>query len=429
MPKETDKPRAALLVSMNDKIKDAVAGLDAPVMMAVKELKSYDDNAKIHTDKTRAALLASMNEFGFVNPIIADDVGVIICGHGRVAAAKDAGMREIPVVIVRGWSEIKKRQFRLLDNRASDISTWNETMLESSLAALADMDFNFDSIGFEPFAGGADKELTEKEITQPTITQPGDIYILGRHVLICGDATDAAVAKQVLEFGIDDDRCPVSRETIELGPRLMVTDPPYGVNYDDSWRVDVGKQKKAQGKIAGDDEIDWAAAYRHFTGPTSCVWHSTLHAAPLADSLIKCGFGIEAEIVWIKPWLILGRGWMHWRTEHMLIVGRPPRDKKLKAIFTAESERDCWEIARNAINTGHATVKPIECMARPIRNHSLPNDLIYDPFVGSGTTIIAAECEGRSCRAIEIDPKHCDLAVRRWDEYSECESVRVPFKK
>ena len=239
----------------------------------------------------------------------------------------------------------------------------------------------------------------------PQVKVDRRIWLLGRHRLVCGDCTDAEVVADAL-----------AGET----PRLMVTDPPYGVSYDPAWRDDprpksfVGEKRStcAVGKIWNDDRADWREAWQLFPGDVAYVWHSSLHHGVTERGLNAAGFSVRSEIIWDKGRLIISRGHYHWRHEPCLYAVRKGRT----AGWTGDRRQvTVWQIPHRRNASGHAAEKPIECMMRPMLNHTKTGDAVYDPFVGSGTTILAAEQSGRRCIAIEIDPAHCATSIARWE--------------
>jgi DNA modification methylase len=211
-----------------------------------------------------------------------------------------------------------------------------------------------------------------------------------------------------------------SRALNGFSPRLMVTDPPYGVRYDPGWRRTprlhpgvVSRAKLAVGKVLNDDRAYWGQAWAHFPGDVAYVWHSALHHGTVERGLNAVAFVVRAQIVWDKGRVIISRGAYHWRHEPCLYAVRKGRT----AGWTGDRRQvTVWPIANRRNETGHAAQKPVECMARPMLNHSIPGDAVYDPFVGSGTTIIAAEQTGRVCLAIELNPDYCRMAIERWEQ-------------
>ena len=236
------------------------------------------------------------------------------------------------------------------------------------------------------------------------VTRAGDVWRLGAHRLVCGDCTDPAVVALALDGAV---------------PHLMVTDQPYGVSYDPTWRAAVidaasGQSKggRALGKVVNDHRANWRDAWALFPGDVAYVWHSALNGHVVRDGLEASRFLVRSQIVWDKGRLIISRGHYHWRHEPCWYAVRKGRtghwsgDRKQTTV---------WLMPHRRSETGHGTQKPVLAMQRPMENNSRPGDHVYDPFVGSGTTIVAAETVGRVCHAVEIDPGYVDIAVRRWE--------------
>jgi DNA modification methylase len=239
------------------------------------------------------------------------------------------------------------------------------------------------------------------DVPERPVSRPGDVWRLGRHVLVCGDSTDADVVQSALAG---------------VSPHLMVTDPPYGVKYDPAWRNRAGLgATKRVGTVENDHRADWREAWSLFPGEVAYVWHGALHAPTVAESLTACGFEIRAQIIWAKERLVMGRGHYHWQHEPAWYAvrgtGHWSGDRKQTTL---------WQIASRGqdAETTHGTQKPVECMKRPIENNSSPGQAVYEPFSGSGTTIIAAEMTGRACHAIELSPAYVDVAVLRWQAFT-----------
>ena len=229
----------------------------------------------------------------------------------------------------------------------------------------------------------------------------GDIWLAGSHRIACGDSTDAAAVAALLGG---------------VAPVLLVTDPPYGVDYDPAWRHRLGVNRSARrGKVRNDNQADWGAAWALFPGNIAYVWHGALHATTVAESLVGQGFSIRAQIIWAKERLVMSRGDYHWQHEPCWYAVRA------KGHWTGDRKQTTlWNIASGGqdTETPHSTQKPVECMRRPMQNNSNPGQAIYDPFLGSGTTLIAAETTGRVCQAMELEPRYVDVAVRRWQAFT-----------
>jgi len=358
-----------------------------------------------------------VREWGWTNPLIVDEADMLIAGHGRLAAAQQLGMAEVPAIVIEGLSDAQKRALRLADNKLALNSGWDDGLLRTELEALRTDAFDLALTGFGEdelaslFADRTDGLTDPDAVPEPPpepITRAGDVWLLGRHRLVCGDATSE----------VD-----VSLALGGVRPHLMVTDPPYGVDYDASWRKSLDTVKRSLGKFENDGRADWSEAWVLFPGEVAYVWHSGTLGHTVAESLIACGYEIRAQIIWSKPHYAISRG--HYHPQH------EPCWYAVKGVghwSGSRKEGTVWQIANGTFQggtlkaedhrTGHSTQKPVECMKRPIENNSSPGQAVYDPFVGSGTTIIAAEMTGRACHAIEISPQYCDVAVLRWQAFT-----------
>jgi DNA modification methylase len=238
-------------------------------------------------------------------------------------------------------------------------------------------------------------------VPETPVSRAGDLWLMGPHRLLCGDATSADHVARVLGGVI---------------PQLMVTDPPYGVEYDPGWRNEVGAARtRRTGKVLNDDRADWREAWALFPGDIAYVWHGALHAGTVAESLVACDFEIRSQIIWAKERLVLSRGHYHWQHEpcwYAVRSGSSARwagDRKQTTIWSIPSRDQDAE-------TVHGTQKPVECMRRPMLNNSNVGQAVYEPFLGSGTTLVAAETCGRICLGIELNPAYVDVAVTRWQQ-------------
>jgi DNA modification methylase len=377
----------------------------------VSSLVPYANNARTHSEAQIAQIMASIQEWGWTVPVLIDEVGGIIAGHGRVLAAQKLGLTDVPVMVAAGWSATQKRAYVIADNKLAENAGWDDGVLRLELAELKLGELDLGLLGFDDaeLASllGLPKGLTDPDdvpaVPKAPITLVGDLWILGQHRVLCGDATST-----------ED----VARLLAGANPNLMVTDPPYGVNYDPSWRARAGVNLNAKklGKVENDDRADWTPAWHLFTGDIAYVWHGGLHSAVVEQSLKTAGFAIRAQIIWNKDRFVLGRGDYHWRHEPAWYAVREGK----KGCWAADRKQDTvWNIpARDDAGHGHSTQKPVECMRRPILNNSKAGDAIYEPFCGSGTTVIASQMEGRICYGMEISPAHVDVIVRRWEQFT-----------
>jgi len=400
------------------------------VYRRLDELRSAPRNARLHSAAQVAQIAASIKEWGATNPILIDEHGEIIAGHGRKSGAELAGLAQFPTITLAGLTKAQKRAYLLADNVIPLGAEWDLDVLRSEMIALADESFDLGLIGF------GDAELddllgdrpgdTDPDATPPVeeaaVSRLGDVWLLGDHRLLCGDCTDAES---------------VARAMGSARPHLLVSDPPYGVEYDANWRNETGIAEdgslqrvktgrvrrvigaKAVGPSHNDDRADWSEAWKLFPGDVVYAWHAGRRASDADLSLRAAGFEVRAQIVWDKERMIIGRGDYHWAHEPCWYCVRKGRRGHWAG---GRQQTTIWRIPHHASETGHSAQKPVECMKRPIENSSRRGDAVYDPFVGSGTTIIAAEMTGRRCIAIEVHPQYCDLAVRRWQDFAGAEA-------
>ena len=379
---------------------------------SVSALVPYARNARTHSDEQVAQIAASIREWGWTVPVLIDEDGGLIAGHGRVLAARKLGLAEIPVMVATGWSEAQKRAYVLADNKLALNAGWDADLLRVELADLQAFDFDLSLTGFsdeELAALIADKTdgLTDPDAIPDApadpVAVPGDVWVLGKHRLVCGDSTDADTVAKALNGVI---------------PHLMVTDPPYGVEYDPAWREKAGvaASGSAKGKVLNDDKADWREAWALFPGDVAYVWHAGLFAGVVGDSLAACDFHLRSQIIWDKGQLVLSRGDYHWEHEPCWYAVK----KGAKGHWAGDRKQTTiWHIPKPKKNeTGHGTQKPVECMKRPIENNSSPGQAVYEPFSGSGTTIIAGEMTGRSVHAIELNPAYVDVTIKRWQDFT-----------
>ena len=380
----------------------------------VAALVPYARNSRTHSDAQVAQIAASIREFGWTNPVLIDGADGIIAGHGRLLAARKLGLTEVPCIVLDHLSETQKRALIIADNKLALNAGWDSEMLGLELQELAAEDFDMGLVGFtddelaallaEKTEGLTDPDETPEPPADP-VSVLGDVWVLGKHRIVCGDSTDADTVAKCLNG---------------VTPHLMVTDPPYGVEYDASWRQDRGVNKAgpgaATGKVLNDDRADWSEAWALFPGDVAYVWHAGLHAASVAQSLASCDLIVRTQIIWNKSSMLLGRGDYHWKHEPCWYAVRKGR---VGHYVGGRKQTTVWDIEKpRKSETGHSTQKPVECMKRPIENNSSAGQAVYEPFSGSGTTIIAGEMTGRSIHAIELSPAYVDVAVIRWQEFT-----------
>ena len=387
--------------------------------LPLDEIRPYPGNPRKISKKAIDKVAASLREFGPRQPIVVDKKMVVVVGHARLAAAKKIGLKTFPVHVA-DLTAAKAKAYRLADNRSNEEARWDLDLLTVELEGLAGLDFDLSLTGFDPgeleramkgeISGAADAPAPG--LPRTPVSGLGDVWILGEHRLVCGDATVDTVVERCLDGTV---------------PHLMVTDPPYGFDYDPAWRNrrirSSGKPvgARAVGGVRNDDETDWREAWKLFPGDVAYVWHGGLKAHISAASLEASGFELRSHIIWVKNNIAIGRSDYHFKHEVCWYAVRTGR----KGHWNGDRKQaTVWEIDKPMKSeTGHSTQKPVECMRRPILNNSIAGDSVYDPFSGSGTTIIAAEMEGRICHAIELEPGYVDVAVLRWERFAERDAV------
>lgn len=390
----------------------------------VSDLVPYARNSRTHSPQQVDKIAASIREFGFLNPVIVDAQNGIVAGHGRVLAAQKLGLTTLPCIEASHLTEAQRKAYVLADNRLALDAGWDNELLRIELQELQSDGFNLELTGFnldeiagflvDPNAGLTDPDAVPEVPVNP-VSVLGDIWVMGKHRIACGSSTDAHTVEAVLAG---------------VKPHLMVTDPPYGVEYDPKWRLEAGinkaHQKRAEGVVLNDDKSDWREAWALFPGDVAYVWHGALHAANVAESLEACKFQIRSQIIWAKQSLVMGRGHYHWQHEPCWYAARGTAswsgDRKQSTLWQIQNMHRTQGSVDDG-KTNHSTQKPIECMKRPIENNSSAGQAVYEPFSGSGTTIIAGEMTGRCIYAIELSPAYVDVAVKRWQDFTGMKAV------
>ena len=378
----------------------------------------HPKNPNTHPQAQIELLARIIKHQGWRNPIVVSQrSGFIIAGHARLKAAQLLELDEVPVDYQDFETEADEWAHLAADNKLAELAEPDQAILAELLQDLKAEGFDTILAGFDENAlsellggldeGDADAEAqTDKadELRDKWDVKPGQVWSLGGHRLMCGDSTDQDTVARLL----DGDK-----------PHLMVTDPPYGVEYDANWRNEALRKDgtpiggRAIGKVSNDEKADWSDAWQLFPGDVAYVWSApgALQVTSYA-ALINVDFEIRAQIIWNKSNFAIGRGDYHKKHEPCWYAVRKGKKGHWQGDRTQST---VWDIPKpQKSETGHSTQKPIECMARPIRNNSKQGDLVYEPFSGSGTTIIACENLRRQCRAIELEPGYVAIAVQRW---------------
>ncbi len=386
-------------------------------------LVPYARNSRTHSDAQIAQIAASIAEFGFTNPILAGSDGVIVAGHGRLAAAQRLGLEQVPVVVLDHLTPVQRRALVIADNRIAENAAWDDEMLRVELQSLQDDGFDLDITGFDADALAeillGEESSTEgqtdddevPELTETPVSKPGDIWIMGKHRLLCGDATDPASYKRLMGESVAN---------------MIATDPPYNVDYANSAKDKMrGKDRPILNDNLGDGFYDFLlSALKPMLAHCSGAAYIAMSSSEL-DTLQKAfraaGGKWSTFIIWAKNTFTLGRA-DYQRQYEPILYGWP--EGQTRHWCGDRDQGDVWNIKKPQKNDLHPTMKPVELIERAIRNSSRPGDVVLDPFGGSGTTLIAAEKSGRTGWLIELDPKYVDVIVRRWQEWADEEATR-----
>ncbi|MBI5780690.1 MAG: site-specific DNA-methyltransferase [Rhodocyclales bacterium] len=390
----------------------------------IDKLIPYARNARQHSDAQIAQIAASIAEFGFTNPILAGSDGVIVAGHGRLAAARKLGLATVPVVVLEHLTPTQRRALVLADNRLAELATWDDALLRIELEALQDDGFDLDLTGFdadalaelladeEPQIEGRTEDDAIPEMPEEPVSRPGDVWRLGPHRLVCGDATTAEAYARLFPDGERAD--------------MVFTDPPYNVNYANSAKDKLrGKHRPILNDALGEGFYDFlfdalALIMAHTRGAIYVAMSSS-ELDTLQAAFRSAGGHWSTFIIWAKNTFTLGRA-DYQRQYEPILYGWP--EGATRHWCGDRDQGDVWQIKKPQKNDLHPTMKPVELVERAIRNSSRPGDVVLDPFGGSGTTLIAAEKAGRVARLIELDPKYADVIVRRWQDWTGQQATR-----
>lgn len=388
----------------------------------VADLIPYARNSRTHNEEQIAQIMASIKEFGFTNPILIGSDNVIIAGHGRLLAAQRLGLTEVPVICLPDLTETQRKALVIADNKIALNAGWDEEMLALEMKELEESDFNLDILGFsedelkelenfgEPQTETKSEEDEVPEAPVETITKRGDVWILGEHRLMCGDTTMFDDVRKLMR----DDRA-----------AMIFTDPPYNVNYGSTMKDSIRYHAGTLGgrKIMNDNLGDGFPQF--LTDSLSnllmfcqgaayvCMSSSELHT--LYNAFIAAGGKWSTFIIWAKNTFTLGRA--DYQRQYEPILYGWGADKKHYWCGDRD-QADVWEYNKPVRNDLHPTMKPVELVERAVLNSSKSGDIVLDGFGGSGSTLIACEKNNRKARLMELDPKFCDVIVKRWEDYT-----------
>jgi DNA modification methylase len=402
----------------------------------LREILPYEKNARKIPQRAIDIVAASLEEYGWQQPIVVDKHGVVVVGHVRRLGALQLGWTEAPVHIADKLTPAQIRAYRLMDNRSHQEADWDLDLLAPEIAELSALSFDLSLTGFNVheldvlLRNPLDEEKADQAPPLPEVatTLLDDVWLCGEHRVLCGDATSAQDVTRLLG---------------DRKPRLMVTDPPYGISLDSEWRDRAGinkhgpaeasyMKKRSPGHtettISGDTRADWSGAFELVPSlAIAYVWHASLYTREVLDGLLRIGFLYPQQLIWNKGRAVLTRSLYWFAHEPCWFV----RKKNAPWYGKAGENSTIWESPSPKFIMGgsdepkynHPTQKPVELMRRPILNHTKRGELVYEPFLGSGTTLAAAELTQRTCLGIEVDPKYCDVVVQRWQSLTSREAT------
>ena len=376
----------------------------------IDKLVPYARNARTHSKEQILQLRSSLREFGFVNPVIVDKALNIIAGHGRIMAAKEEGLSEIPCVFVEHLTEAQKKAYILADNRLAMNAGWDEELLALEFADLKDLGFDLGVMGFDEkeieklFANDGNDVDDGFDLTaaleQAAFVLPGDIWTLGRHRLICGDATDAETVKKLMD----------GRKA-----NLVLTDPPYNVAFESA----NGLKIKNDSMKADQFYAFLLSSFKNLAenlegGGSAYIFHADTEGDNFRRAFREAGFHLSGTCIWVKDSFVMGRSPYQWQHEPILYGWLKTGSHKW---YAGRAEATIWNFAKPKRNSDHPTSKPLDLLAYPIRNSSQANGIVLDTFGGSGSTLIACEQTDRICNILELDEKYASVILRRYAEF------------
>ncbi len=387
---------------------------------SVDALIPYAKNSRTHSESQVAQIAASIKELGWTTPLLVDESGGIIAGHGRLLAAQKLGMKEVPVIVADGWTDHQKRAYIIADNKLALNAGWDEELLAIELADLRDAGFDLDLIGFDgeelsvifddEHVGSLTDEDAVPEIVGDPVSKSGDLWALGEHRILCGDSTTLSDVERLMDGQLAD---------------MAFTDPPYNVDYGNSAKDKMrGKDRRIMNDALGDGFYQFLYdACLNLLVVTKgacyvCMSSSELHT--LQKAWIDAGGKWSTFLIWAKNTFTLGRSDYQRQYEPILYGWKQGADH----FWCGDRDQsDIWNYNKPRVNDLHPTMKPVELVERAIKNSSKSRDIVLDLFGGSGTTLIASEKTGRQARLIELDPKFVDVIVKRWEEYTGKKAV------
>lgn len=392
-------------------------------MVSTSKLIPYVNNARTHSQEQVNKLRGSLREFGFINPVIIDSDFNVIAGHGRLMAAKEEGIEEVPCVLVDYLTEAQKKAYILADNRYAQDAGWDEELLRLEIESLEGMDFDVSLTGFNEDEIAdlfADSESTGAEdddfdlsdaLEKASFVERGDVWVVGRHRLMCGDATS-----------------PEDVATLMDGKKanLIITDPPYNVAFESSDGLSIKNDKMENDKFYEFLLAAFKNMAEHLEkGGSAYVFHADTEGLNFRKAFIDAGFHLSGCCIWVKNSLVLGRSDYQWQHEPVL-YGFLQNGKHYWSKNAGRSQTTIWNFDKPKKNKNHPTSKPLDLLAYPIGNSSQENAIVIDTFGGSGSTLMTCEQTNRICHTMELDEKYASVILRRYvEDTDDAENVYV----
>lgn len=386
----------------------------------VKKLKPYKKNAKLHGDDQIAKIADSIREFGFLTPCLIDREYNVIAGHGRIKAAEKLGMKNVPCVFVEGLDEAHRRAYILADNKLSELADWDMDLVKLELEDLMDLDFDVSLTGFDipslfeeekPEVEDDDFDLSDA-LEKAAFVEPGDVWTVGRHRLMCGDATSAEDVNTLMG---------------STRANLILTDPPYNVAFESSDGLKI-KNDKMENNAFYEFLLN---AFKNMAdhlekGGSAYIFHADTEGLNFRKAFIDAGFHLSGCCIWVKNSLVLGRSDYQWQHEPVLYGYLKNGSHKW---YSDRSQTTIWNFNKPKKNSDHPTSKPLDLLAYPLGNSTQENAVVVDTFGGSGSTLMTCEKTNRICYTMELDPKYASVILRRYvEDTGDTENVYVERK-
>jgi site-specific DNA-methyltransferase (adenine-specific) len=381
--------------------------------LPIEALIPYARNSRTHDPAQVAQIAASIKAFGFTNPVLVDGVGGIIAGHGRVLAARQLNLKTVPCIRLSHLTENQTRAYVIADNQLALNAGWNQEMLLLEIQTLQAAEFNLDLLGFTPaelaalmpelLAPGLTDEDAVPEVRPDPVSQLGDVWLLGGHRVMCGDATSIEQLEQLTAGALVD---------------MWLTDPPYNVAYEGGTKAKLTIQNDAMGnadfrQFLRDAYVGADAVMK--SGAVFYIWHADSEGYNFRGAASDAGWKVRQCLIWKKSSLVMGRQDYHWQHEPCLYGWK---DGAAHLWATDRKQTTILEFNKPTRNGEHPTMKPVELFEYQLLNNTKGSDIVLDSFGGSGTTVIAAHKHGRLARVMELDPKYCDVIIRRWQDFT-----------